>query len=107
MESLSFLGVADCLRTSFRYDKAFFGASAVDVNFGVSATQEIESAAKKCVWKNADERYLLVDHTKFGKRNLIKYNDVSEYDKIFTDEETGYQTRQKIAKAGGRLLICD
>lgn len=52
-------------------------------------------------------RFLPVDHTKFGKRNLIKYNDVSEYDKIFTDEEADYQTRQEIAKAGGHLLICD
>lgn len=91
----------------FHYDKAFFGASAVDVRFGVSATQEIESAAKKCVWRNADERYLLVDHTKFGKRNLIKYNDVSEYDKIFTDEETDFQIRQEIAAAGGNVYICN
>ena len=90
----------------FHYDKAFFGASAVDINFGVSATQEIESAVKQCVWRNADERYLLVDHTKFGKRNLIKYNDVSEYDKIFTDEEIDFQIRQDIAKAGGNLNIC-
>lgn len=91
----------------FHYDKAFFGASAVDVNFGVSATQEIESAAKKCVWKNADERYLLVDHTKFGKKNLIKYNDVCEFEKIFTDAETDFRIRQEIAGAGGNLVICE
>lgn len=91
----------------FHYDKAFFGASAVDVKFGVSATQEIESAAKQCAWKNADERYLLVDHTKFGKKNLIKYNDVSEFEKIFTDEETDFQIRQEIARAGGNLVICE
>ncbi|MFR1539735.1 MAG: hypothetical protein ACLTQN_06305 [Blautia massiliensis (ex Durand et al. 2017)] len=52
----------------FHYDKAFFGASAVDASFGASATREIEAAVKRCVYANAEESYLLADHTKFGKK---------------------------------------
>ena len=52
----------------FYYDKAFFGASAVDASFGASATREIEAAVKRCVYANAEESYLLADHTKFGKK---------------------------------------
>lgn len=91
----------------FHYDKAFFGASAVDAKFGASATKEIESAAKRCVWTNADENYLLVDHTKFGKRNLIKYNDLKDYNLIFTDAELEETQRTAVAQQGGHLLICD
>ncbi|MFQ7212403.1 hypothetical protein G5B08_13950 [Blautia massiliensis] len=43
----------------FHYDKAFFGASAVDASFGASATREIEAAVKRCVYANAEESYLL------------------------------------------------
>lgn len=90
----------------FHFDKAFFGASAIDVRFGASATQEIESATKQCVWKNADENYLLVDHSKFGKKNLIKYNDVNEYNKIFTDEEVEEEMKKLIVQNGGKIIIC-
>ena len=29
---------------------------------------EIEAAVKRCVYANAEESYLLADHTKFGKK---------------------------------------
>ena len=48
-----------------------------------------------------------MDHTKFGKKNLIKYNDVCEFEKIFTDEETDFRIRQEIAEEGGNLIICE
>ena len=51
---------------------------------------------KRCVYANAEEGYLLADHTKFGKKNLIKYNDVSEYQLIFTDEELETEQKNKV-----------
>lgn len=87
----------------FHYDKAFFGASAVDASFGASATREIEAAVKRCVYANAEESYLLADHTKFGKKNLIKYNDVSDYRMIFTDDELVPEHRNQVIRQGGRF----
>lgn len=92
--------------SKFHYDRAFFGASAVDASFGASATREIEAAVKRCVYANADESYLLADHTKFGKKNLIKYNDVSDYQLIFTDDELDPEQKNKILQHGGKLCIC-
>ena len=89
----------------FHYDKAFFGACAVESSFGVSATREIEAAVKQRVYANADESYLLADHTKFGKKNLIKYNDVSDYRLIFTDDELDQEQRNKAIRQGGRFCI--
>lgn len=90
----------------FHYSKAFFGASAVDATFGASATQEIESAIKRCVWTNASESYLLADHTKFGKKNLIRYNEVKDYQLILTDNELEEEIQKDFCKHGGHIQIC-
>lgn len=90
----------------FHYDKAFFGASAVDASFGASATREIEAAVKRCVYANADKNYLLADHTKFGKKNLIKYNDISDYQLIFTDDELDPEQKNKMLQHGGKICVC-
>ncbi len=89
----------------FNYNKAFFGASAVDARFGVSAVMEIEGAAKRVVYGNAEENYLLVDHTKLGKRNLIQYNSVKDYTAIIMDDEISDDDRAEIARNGGNLWI--
>lgn len=90
----------------FHYNKAFFGASAVDASFGTSATREIESAVKRCVWTNAFESYLLADHTKFGKRNLIRYNEVKDYRLILTDDGLEEEIQKDICKHGGHIQVC-
>lgn len=90
----------------FHYDKAFFGASSFDPSFGASAVEEIESAVKKCVLANADASYLLIDQSKMGKRNLIKYSDTSDYAGILTNEEIDEDMRAKIARCGGHLVLC-
>ena len=40
------------------------GISSKVYDFGA----EIEAAVKRCVYANAEEGYLLADHTKFGKK---------------------------------------
>lgn len=72
--------------SQYHYDKAFFGASAVDAKFGASAAREIEGVVKRCVSENADREFLLADHSKFGKKNLMKYGEIDQYEAIFTDD---------------------
>lgn len=90
----------------FHYDKAFFGTSAIDAAFGVSATREMEGAVKSRVYACADNCYLLTDHTKFGKKNPIKYNDVRDFRCIYADSELDVRQRELIARHDGRLIIC-
>lgn len=37
------------------------------------------------------------------QKNLIKYNDVSEYQLIFTDEELETEQKNKVIRQGGRF----
>ena len=90
----------------FHYNKAFFGSNSYDPIFGASAAEEIEAAVKKCVLGNSDENYLLVDHSKMGKRSFVKYADTVDYTGILSDEELDIDWRTKIIQNGGSLILC-
>ena len=90
----------------FHYNKAFFGSTSYEPDFGTSAAEEIEAAVKKCVIENSDENYLLIDHSKMGKRNFVKWGDTDNYTAILSDEESDIGWRTKIARNGGKLILC-
>ena len=90
----------------FHYNKAFFGSNSYDPVFGVSEAEEIEAAVKKCVLENSDENYLLIDHSKMGKRSFVKYADTVDYTGILSDEELDIDWRTKIIQNGGSLILC-
>ena len=90
----------------FHYDRAFFGTSAIEARFGVSGTGEIEAALKRSVWYNTDQSFLLFDHSKYGKRNLLKYNDIRDYNILLSDAKLDADARKAIRMQGGNLQIC-
>ena len=90
----------------FHYNKAFFGSTSYEPDFGTSAAEEIEAAVKKCVIENSDENNLLIDHSKMGKRNFVKWGDTDNYTAILSDEELDIDWRTKIARNGGKLILC-
>ena len=90
----------------FHYNKAFFGSTSYEQDFGTSAAEEIEAAVKKCVIENSDENYLLIDHSKMGKRNFVKWGDTDNYTAILSDEVLDIVWRSKIARNGGKLILC-
>ena len=89
-----------------KINKAFFGSTSYEPDFGTSAAEEIEAAVKKCVIENSDENYLLIDHSKMGKRNFVKWGDTDNYTAILSDEELDIDWRTKIARNGGKLILC-
>lgn len=91
--------------SQFSYDKSFFGASALDGEFGVSATKEVEAVLKQRIWKNTKDSYLLVDHTKFGKKNYMRYNMVEDYRSIITDTEADECQLELIKRRGGNQVL--
>lgn len=91
----------------FHYHKAFFGASAVDAAFGASATREVECAIKNTVFSNAEQTFLLADHTKFGRKNALHYNDVQDYTQIFTDKGLEEYERVSLLQSGAHLVFCE
>ena len=94
--------VAQDVLKQFYFNKAFLGCSGVDFSQGMVYTSEMESLLmKRIALENAYESYLLVDHSKIGRRNYLKLAETSAFTSIICDkrrdeEDRGYPENVKI-----------
>ena len=47
-----------------------------------------------------------LDHSKMGKRNFVKWGDTGDYTAILSDKELDIDWRTKIARNGGKVILC-
>jgi DeoR family fructose operon transcriptional repressor len=99
------LSTIDYIR-KFHVDKAFIGAMACSPKFGVCSSNEIEGALKNQMQKNADESFLLVDHTKFRTSGPVIHNALSDYDYILTDSQLDSEMEKTVRKINRNIRIC-
>ncbi len=79
--------VAQDVLKQFYFNKAFIGCSGVDLAQGIVYTTEMESLLmKRIALENADESYLLADHSKIGRRNYLKLTEVSSFTGVICDK---------------------
>ena len=92
---------------NYNFKKGFFSATGVTVEYGAMNSRLAETACKSTAANWAQIRYLLVDHSKFGRVTIKSYAPLNTFDYLITDrlpdkEITGaYQDdRHKILIAG-------
>lgn len=66
-------------------DQAFIGVAGIDLNFGLSVTNEVERGIFSRVHAAAKEALIVADHTKFDKRTFMKIADLFQVTGIITD----------------------
>ncbi len=66
----------------------FLGANGLTSDMRMTAFDADESAVKKVMIRNSDERILLVDHSKFGHTYPATFGHASELDRVVCDLET-------------------
>lgn len=87
-ETLSFVGstVEEALKT-YNIGKAFLCCTGVTMKNGLTNASMDEYQIKKIVVENSQCRYLLADHTKFGKFSLMTYSPLSDIEHVITDQK--------------------
>lgn len=70
---------------NFHTDMAFISCSGINQDFGLTDVNEKISQIRLTMLNNASCRYLLVDHTKFGRCKTNKIAPLSILDSVFTD----------------------
>ena len=90
----------------FHVNKAFIGTMACNPRFGVCSSNEIEGALKNQMWKNADESFLLTDHTKFSASGPVIHNNLCDYDYILTDSQLDFEMEKTVKKINNHLRLC-
>jgi DeoR/GlpR family transcriptional regulator of sugar metabolism len=60
---------------------------------------------KRTMMASATKRYLLADHTKFGKTALHEFASLTDFNAVIVDDQLDNKTIQQMRDAGVRVLI--
>ncbi|MFP5232360.1 MAG: DeoR/GlpR family DNA-binding transcription regulator [Acidobacteriota bacterium] len=91
--------------SEIKVDKAFFGVSAIDPEYGISTTRSALAEVKKMLVRAAKNRIALADHTKFGKQDFVYVGPISDYHTVVTDSETPQQYIAMLREGGVEAII--
>lgn len=90
----------------FHANKAFIGVGAASPDFGIATPNELDGALKRTFLENADEAFMLADHTKFDKKSLLKYSELKDFHYILTDRDLEETMKERIKRENRNLILC-
>ena len=76
----------DKMLRSYHVDKAIISCKGLDLDEGLSDSDDLHAHSKKVMLDVAVEKILAVDSTKFGKRAFAQIGQLSDVNKIVTDK---------------------
>lgn len=88
----------------FQVDVCLMSDSAVSHGF-ICNPYDYVSALKRAMLAAAQTSILLVDHTKFSRRALIKTAAVTEFDYVITDKDPGDEFQTLCRETGTQIVI--
>ena len=102
---LSLVGYqAERMISTFHVDLAVFSSKGLDIENGVTDSNESDAQIKKLILKASKKRILAVDSSKFDKTSFTKICEISDVDMIVTDSEPGEAWVNALQNAGVELV---
>ncbi len=77
--------------SSLRPDYAVIACSGIEEKGGVLDFDTGKTDVKRCAMRHARCNVLIADHTKFGRRALIRFADLSEFDVLISDQTVRHE----------------
>jgi len=69
----------------YRFDKAFFGVDAIDVQSGCMTTDDDTAKLCELALERSAHSYVLADSSKFGRSSFVAYAALERFEAIITD----------------------
>ena len=86
--SLALVGAsAEQMIRDYHVHIAVCSSKGIDMNMGISDSNEEDATMKKAIFSSADRKILAIDSTKFNRRSFVKVFSVSDVDTVVTDEK--------------------
>lgn len=95
----------DILKT-YRADRAFISCPKLTVEYGLSDNHLSEAKVRETMLRQAQYRYLIVDHTKFSSSANILFEGLSSVDMIITDQRLGPEWEEYARHSNIKLEYC-
>jgi DeoR/GlpR family transcriptional regulator of sugar metabolism len=107
VNAMSFVGhMAENSVKNFNVDIAIICSKGIDMEKGISESNDMEAEVKKAMIKTADKTFLVGDFTKFNKVSFIKMLRIEDVDMIFTDKALSEEWEQFIISKNVELIYC-
>ena len=99
--SLALVGPhTDQMIKCFHVDKAIVSCKGLDLEKGITDSNEMHAETKKTMFASANEKILAIDSTKFDRISFTKIGELKDIDMIITDKDPGEQWRTQFEKMG-------
>ncbi len=93
--SLSLVGYqAEKMLTNYHVDKAIISCKGIDLEKGITDSNEMDAQIKKLMFESANTRILAADNSKFNKISFTKIGDLEDIDIMITDTEPDDKWKQ-------------
>lgn len=103
---LSLVGYqAEKMVSGFHVDLAVCSCKGLDLETGVTDSNERDSEIKKAFFRSAKRRVLAVDSSKFDRVSFVKVCSMGEVDQIVTDRDPGERWRERVRELGTELIF--
>jgi len=99
-QAISSLGNIHC-------EMAFLGASGMSAEYGLSMSDEPEAAVGRALIASAERAVVLADHTKLGKRGLVRVCPLNQVHLLITDAQATPEQVESLARAGLEVTIAE
>ena len=78
---------AEKMISSYHVDTAICSCKGIDIDLGVTDSNEKDSLIKQAMFNSAERKILAVDSAKFNKKSFVKVSDMSNVDVLITDQK--------------------
>jgi len=91
--------------TQFRVDLGIVGVSGVDGDGSLLDFDTRKTETAKVIFRNAQKIFLVADHSKFGRRAMIRFGSFADIDDLFTDVMPEDPYRASILSEGTQIHV--
>lgn len=88
-------------------DLVFLDAHGLDVHAGITTMNLLEAETSRAFMATAREVIVLADHTRWGVVGLTTIADLSDIDRLITDDGLDDEARQQLAAHVGSLQVAE
>lgn len=104
--SLSLVGTsAERMIRGFHVDVAVCSCKGIDLDFGITDSNQKDSEIKQAMFSSADKRVLGVDSSKFDRRSFVRVCGYEEVDVIVTDEKLAAPWEKELKEKNIELIF--
>lgn len=104
--SLSLVGPsAEKMIRGFHVDLAICSSKGIDLNMGITDSNEKDSEIKRAIFASAERRILAVDSSKFDKISFVRVGELADVDIIATDSEPSPAWQERLKSIGVELIF--